>query len=298
MSRTPAEIYDQLNASKSSFEELNTFVVSSQVPGSTSDTATNLAVDVTSGSKVAIWRLWLWIMAVASWTVEVLFDRHTSEIKELIAAERPHTLRWYAEESKKWQYGYAMTWSDNRYLYEVDDPDARIVDYAAASERNGKVILKVAKNSGGTKAPLTSLEKAAFTEFWSKWKDAGVKLDIISQAADKLKVSIRIIRDRLVLDADNNLLRDNTINPITAAIEAFGDGLEFDGILRLSKLVDALQAAEGVIDVKITSAHWKPFDGSWTAVDMYVESTAGYFELSMGESTWEYIDNVEATVFD
>ena len=298
MSRTIAEIYDQLNASKSSFEELNDWVVSSGVSGSTEDNSVNLAVDVSSLSKVAIWRLWLWIMAVASWTVEVLFDRHTSAVKELIAAERPHTLRWYAEESKKWQYGYAMTWSDSKYSYTTDDPEARIIAYSAASERNGKVILKVAKDSGGAKSPLTALEKAAFVDFWAKWKDAGVKLDVVSQSADQLKVNIKIIRDRLVLDGNNNLLRDNAVNPINNAIQAFGQSLEFDGILRLSKLVDAIQAAEGVIDVKISAAWHKPSGGTYTAVDMFVESVAGYFELNLDNSNFEYVDNVEATVFD
>jgi len=296
--RTVAEIYDELNDQKSAFQELNTYVVSTEIPGSTADTATNLGTDVTSGSRVAIWRLWLWIFAYCSWLIEKLFDRHQSNIEEIIDAERPHTLRWYAEESKKWQYGYAMTWSGSAYSYAIDDPDARIVDYAAASERNGKVILKVAKDSGGTKVPLTSLEKAAFTDFWTKWKDAGVKLEIISQQADLLKVQLKIIRDRLVLDSSNNLLRDPSVNPVANAIKAFGDGLEFDGILRLSKLVDALQAAEGVIDVKLTAAWWKPYGGSYQAVDMFIESVSGHFVIDNDNSILTYVDNVEATVFD
>ena len=300
MSRTPAEIYDALNANKASFEELNTFIVSSQVPGSTVDTAQNLAVDAASGSKVAIWRLWLWIMAVGSWTVEVLFDRHKLHIEEILSTERPHTLRWYSEESKKYQNGYAMIWSDNKFNYATDDPDARIVKYAAASERNGKVILKVAKDSAGVKSPLTGEEKTAFTEFWSKWKDAGVKLEIVSQQPDVLKVNMIIIRDRPVLDADNNLIRDGSANPILAAIQAFGQALEFDGILRLSRLVDAIQAAEGVVDVKITNANHRPAGSyPWSPVNMYVESVAGYFELLYdGHSNFIYQDDVEASVFD
>lgn len=297
MSRV-AEIFDALNDRKSAFQELNSYVVSSEIPGSTADTATNLAVDVTSGSRVAIWRLWLWIFAYCSWIIEQAFYRHKAAVQEIIDAERPHTLRWYAEESKKWQCGYSMVWSGSKFAYSTDDPDARIVDYSAASERNGKVILKVAKDSGGTKVPLTNLEKAAFADFWTKWKDAGTKLEIISQAADQLKIQIKIIRDRLVLDASNNLLRDPSINPINDALEAFGNGLEFDGILRLSKLVDALQAAEGVTDVKLTAAWWKPAGGNYQAVDMFVESTSGHFVIDNDNSIFTYVDNVESTVFD
>lgn len=298
MARTISEIYDALNASKSSFEELNEYVVSTQVPGSTTDTAMNLAVDVTSKSKVTVWRLWLWIFAVGSWLVETLFDRHSSHINQVIDERRPHTVRWYADESKKFQYGHEMVWQDNRFIYEADDPDARLVKYAAASERGGKVLLKVAKDSGGTKVPFTASEKSAFELFWSKWKDAGVNLEIVSRPADQLKINIAIVRDRMVLDAQNNLLMDPSINPIQQAIETFGSSLEFDGILRLSKLVDHIQAAEGVIDVKLNGAWHKPDNGYYQTVNMYVESVAGYFAIDMANSTFEYYDNVEATIFD
>jgi hypothetical protein len=298
MARRIDEIYDALNASKASFEELDAFVVSTSVPGSTQDNASDLAIDVTSGSKVAVWRLWIWIFAVGSWLVEVLFDRHSSHINEVLDAKRVHTLRWYAEESKKYQYGYALSWIDNSYQYATSDSDSMIIKYAAASEKNGKVILKLAKDVGGTKTPLSTLEKSAVTEFWSKYKDAGVPLEIVSQAADQLKIYITIIRDRLVLDSSNNLLRDNSINPISLAISDFGNSLEFDGLLRLSKLVDAIQAAEGVIDVELTGAWHKPAGGSYSLVNMSVEAVAGYFELNYDDSLFTYQDNVEVTVFD
>jgi hypothetical protein len=298
MARSIADIYDALNASKSSFEELNEYIVTSEIPESTSDTAMNLAIDVTSKSKVAVWRLWLWIFAVGSWLVETLFDRHSSHINEVIDQRRPHTVRWYADQSKKFQYGHEMTWADNQYRYETDDPDARIVKYAAASERGGRVLLKVAKDAGGVKSPLTAQQKAAFELFWSKWKDAGVALEIVSQPADQLKIDIKIVRDRLALDAQNNLLRDPSVNPIQQAIDNFGSSLEFDGILRLSKLVDFIQAAEGVVDVKLNGAWHKPDNGTYKTVPIYVESVAGYFSIDLANSTFEYYDNVEATIFD
>jgi hypothetical protein len=242
--------------------------------------------------------LWLWIFAVGSWLVETLFDRHSSHINEVIDERRPHTVRWYADQCKRFQYGHDMVWSDNRFVYETDDPDARIVKYAAASERGGKVLLKVAKDSGGTKVPMTSQEKSAFELFWSKWKDAGVNLEIVSKPADLLKINITIVRDRMVLDAQNNLLRDPSVNPVAQALETFGASLEFDGILRLSKLVDYIQAAEGVTDVKLNGAWHKADNGYYNPVNIYVESVAGYFTIDMAGSEFEYYDNVETTIFD
>ncbi|MEI6899248.1 MAG: hypothetical protein WCL00_05180 [Bacteroidota bacterium] len=289
---TPQEIYNKLALVKASNQELKDYVTNTSIPGSVRDDFNTLATDLKSQSKVANWRLFLWIMAYASWLVEITFGKHKVDIANLLAAKRPHTLRWYSEESKKFQYGYAFTWKDDTYVYATDDPDARIIKYAAASEKNGKVVLKVAKEVSGAKAPLTNTEKTVFTEYWRKWRDAGVKVEIISQSADLLKITVTIVRDRLVLDATNHLLRDATINPIQQSIDNYGANLEFDGKIIISKLVDAIQAAEGVVDIKLTAAHVQPSGGSWTAVDMSVEAASGYFILSYTDSVMTFVDNI------
>ena len=293
---TIAEIYDRLATSKASMQELHDYLVDPNIPGSILDSYERLSIDAKTISKVANWRLWLWIMAVGSWTIEKLFVVHKNDITAILEAKRPHTRRWYAEESKKFQYGYPLIWNDNQYQYERYDADALIVKYAAASELNGKVILKVANEVGGVKVPLTFAQKSIFTEFWTRWKDAGVRLEIISQAADLLKVDLTIVRDRLVLDANNCLLRDSSINPFLLAIDEYSKNLEFDGIIRLSKIVDAIQAAEGIVDVKLASAWHKATGGSWAPVDMEIEAVSGYFDLSLSESTLEFIDNINVTV--
>jgi hypothetical protein len=298
MARTIKDIYNALNIVKASMQELHDYVLSTDYPGTIQDTAETLAIDVKSNSKVAVWRLWLWIMAVGSWIVEMLFDTHKAEVIGILSTQRPHTLRWYSEQSKLFQYGYPMLWAGTFYAYGIDDAESRIIKYAAASEQNGKVILKVAKEISGVKVPLSVIEKAAFGEFWARWKDAGVQIEVVSQAADVLKVNLTIIRDRLVLDSNNYLLRDNTVNPITQAIATFGGSLEFDGILRLSKLIDAIQAAEGVIDVQLDGAWHKPAGGSYTAVDIYVESVAGYFTVNYTDSSFVYIDNINVSIVD
>jgi hypothetical protein len=295
MTPTVGEIYNMLNAEKATMQSLNGYVVSTDIPGSIQDTDISLAKALKSNSKVAKWRLWLWLMAFASWLVETLFDRHTADIEARLADQRPHQVHWYAAESKKFQYGYAVSWINDRYGYAVDDPAARIIVYAAAREKNGKVIIKVKK---ANKAPLTGPEMDAFALFWTKWKDAGVKLQFVSQPADQLKITITIIRDRLVLDINNNLLRDPTINPITNAIAAFGESLEFDSIVYLSKLVDCLQLAEGVVDVKLTAASIKPNGGNWSSIDMEAESVAGDIDLSYSLSTFTYIDEVNVQVLN
>jgi len=295
MARKISEIYDRLNVVKSTFQELHDYVVDANNSYSVQDTWETLLADITSVSKVAVWRLWIWVFAVGSWIVESLFDSHKTEISNLLASKKPHTLRWYAEESKKFQYGYALTWIEEQYVYDRIDEASKIVKYAAAAERDGKVILKVAKEVNGVKAALDVTEKATFTEFWKQWKDAGVKLEIVSQAADYLKINITIVRDRLVLAGNNSLLRDASVFPIADAIAAYAGALEFDGVIMLSKLIDAIQGAEGVIDVKLNSAYHKPAGGTYSLVDMKVESVSGYFIIS-SDSSYTFVDNVNVSI--
>jgi hypothetical protein len=190
-----------------------------------------------------------------------------------------------------------MIWDGNFYKYNPVVPEAQIVQYAAASEQANKIILKVAKVTGDQKGVLNQLEKLAFIEFWSKWKDAGVLLEVISLPPDLLKVEMTIVRDRLVLDSLNRLLRDTSIYPIDEAIQAFGNNLEFDGILRLSKLVDAIQSAEGVVDVRLDNAWHKPAAGiDYVLVNMMVVQDSGYFEIDAVNSVITYIDSVDVDV--
>lgn len=295
MSRTITEIYDALCVSKASMQELHDFVVEGK-QGMILDNSAQLKIDLRSGSKVSVWRLWLWIIAVASWAVEQLFDAHKSEVSAMIANTKPHTLAWYASESLKYQHGYAPVRVDDVYQYDLIDENARLIKYAAAVEGRGKVTLKVAKNVDNQMTPLTVQEKSMFISFWNKWKDAGTRLEIISQSADILKINIEMVRDRLVLNSDNTLVRDNTINPVTNAINSFCANLEFDSILKLSRLVDVIQQAEGVVDVKLHSAHVKPAAGVYSEINMSAISNSGYFTLSIEDSTFTYHDNVSVEV--
>ncbi|NPV35068.1 MAG: hypothetical protein HPY80_00205 [Bacteroidales bacterium] len=297
MARTIAEIYDSLNKVKANMQELHAFVVDNN-PGNTMDNAETLLADLSNKSKVAIWRLWLWLMSVASWMVEKLFDIHKEEVEDIIARKRPHTLRWYAEESKKFQYGYCLEWLGDTFGYAADQPTAKIITYASASEVGDKVLIKVATGERPNIKPLSTIQLSAFKDYWAKWKDAGVKLEIVSLPADEIKVNMKIIRDRMILDHNNRLLRDSTINPIENAIASFGAGLEFDGLLRLSKLVDAIQSAEGVIDVQINDAWHRPSGGDWKPINMSVMPASGYFILDIDNSNIIYEDEVNVSIID
>lgn len=51
--------------------------------------------ELNSTSKTAIWRLWVYITAFVIHTLELIFDKHKSEVSEALRQLKPHTARWY-----------------------------------------------------------------------------------------------------------------------------------------------------------------------------------------------------------
>jgi len=265
MARTIEEIYDSLNQAKGNMVELGVYV---NGDANSIDTAKQLVNDVRTASKVAVWRLWLWIMAVGSWVVENLQDAHEEKINSIIANDKPHTLNWYAAESKKFQYGHVIEWLTDHFAYSTIDEAAKIVKYAAAIENTTVGITIKAMKEG--RAVLTVPELNAFASFWAKWKDAGVVLECISEPVDKLSFDATIYRDRSVLNEDNTLIADPTRNAVTDPANAYLESVNFNGTVYLLELIQMIKNQPGIKNVilsygRIESGTSGP-DGNWTVV--------------------------------
>ncbi len=74
MARTVKEIYNEMVLEKQSMSTLNGLH-----PGI--DNAQTLLTDLTTQSKVTIWRLLFFVTAVGIWIHEKLFDKHKEEIE-------------------------------------------------------------------------------------------------------------------------------------------------------------------------------------------------------------------------
>jgi hypothetical protein len=290
MSRTIAEIYDSLNTVKNNMTELKGYVT--ETSGTDMDTANNLALDAESGSKVAKWRLWLWIVAVASWLIENIVGSGELSLQAIINGQRPHNLRWYEEETNKWQYGHEIEWIDNDHWgYMVDDETARLVSAVSATQSgNGEVTIKAVKLVMGVLTPLTTLEKSSLEAFWAKWKDAGVEIVLVSAQPNQLELEATIVRDRLILDSDNTLLRNSSIYPITDAFDDYLEAVPFNGVIRITDIEQAVKQAEGIKDFVISSLSISPDGGVFTLVDREVVPTSGFANLLDGNLDFTYID--------
>lgn len=241
---------------------------------------------LTSTSKVAIWRLKAYVVAVCIWTLETLFDIHVTDVNETISKLKPHSLRWYAEKAVAFQYGFNLVddadYYDNTGIDETTINNSKVVDYAAVLEQERGLRMKVAKDDGTDLTALTTPELDAFKEYMKRIKDAGVRLNISSTAADGLRLGIDLYYNPLVLDSAGARLDGVAPEPIQDAVKNYLKNLPFNGVFLLQNLVDVLQKVDGVKIAHIISAQAQYGALPYQSFSVRYTPDSGYLRLLVG----------------
>ena len=257
--------------------------------------------ELNSTSKVAIWRLWVYIIAVAIWSLEKLFDQHRADIDKRLAELKPHTARWYRSKALAFQYGFDLlpdsdTFNNVGHTEEQIEA-SKIVKYSAVieSKNEGRLIVKIAGEQGEQLQPITDAQKQAFEAYLQEIKDAGVRLSVVNYQPDVLHLQMKIIYDPLVLDSNGQSIIHAT-KPVEETVKSYLKRLPFNGELVLAHLIDALQQAEGVKIPHLVLAQSKNITigggyGAFETIEISKIPTAGYFTIdNFNDIT--YVSNV------
>lgn len=282
MARTIQQIYDEIIAEKE-----NQPILSQLYPNAAENFA-QLIAQLTSSSRVAIWRLWAYTTACAIFLHELRFDTHRATIEQLIASAEAGTLRWYTQQARAFQYGDTLIFDSQtgRYKYPTVNSVLQIVAAAAAIERpDGVVVLKVAKYVAGNLVPLATAEQSAFAAYANQIKFAGTRLAIISSNADEVGVWYNIYYSPIVPLA--------TIKAtVEAAVAAYLKNLPFTGGINVQDLTSELAAVAGVQDAICFDAKARYGTLPFTSFAREYSTFAGYAQISAAyplSSTINYI---------
>jgi hypothetical protein len=265
MARTINEIYDAIIAEKETRTNLEGLTP-------VSDTSTQLLDDLNSDSKVAIWRLWAYITAVAMHVHEVLWDIFKADIEKIAASAPAGTPGWYHKKVLEYQHGDELVYVDQQYKYATIDLDNRIVARCAIDERaDGVVVVKVAKLDGTDLAPLSNDEKNGLISYVGKIKFAGTRSSVFTASPDVVNIVYNLYYDPIV-----PLVELQTA--IDAAMINFSANMPFNGVLNVNKFTDALQAVNGVKDpVFVSATDTAAISGAITTFTIEHRPSAGYF---------------------
>ena len=181
------------------------------------------------------------------------FDFHENIVSENAENSRPHTIRWYLDQAMNFLDGLDLQWIDGQFKYDttnVTDLEVRkIIDRCAVVEStDGELVFKVAKEISGVLGPLTSAEIVRLSKYLGLIKDAGNRIRIISNSADKLKAIIDVYVDVLVIDTatGRQLNVEETIYPVQDAINNYLSNLEFNGAFVRELIKDEIYKSIGV----------------------------------------------------
>lgn len=236
-------------------------------------------------SVVSVENLLFYIVAVASWVVERLIDVHKSEVDAALDALTPHRAKWYRDKTLGFLKGKTLYGETDKYdtsdMTESEIEVARVVKYAAVSENASSSILtiKVAGISNGRRAALDAATEQQLGNYLHEVKDAGVRINLINESADRFKCSLSICYDGL-------LEATSVAEAVLAAVQEYVENLPFNGMYSNMALVDAVQQVEGVKIAEVrSSAIMANGSDSWTPIDVRVVPNSGYMSAASSDVT-------------
>lgn len=241
-------------------------------------------------SKVSFESVLFDVFAFSLFMFEKLFDQHKTQIDTALYEQKSGTPRWYRNMALAFQHGFDLLDDSDKFdntAATIDQIEAsKIIKYCSVKEsfESNKLTIKVAGESGELLIPLTAPQLESFADYMQEIKYAGVRLNIVNNPADKLKLVMSIYRDVLVIDENGNSIK-NGGKPVETAIRAYMKSLPFDGELVLNDLIAKLRTVDGVNNAHIvnaTSSHWNSIDlgfSEFAPINVRTVPMSGYFEI-------------------
>lgn len=273
MARTILEIQDEMIAGKVAMSELNSLQPNI-------DSAQNFLDDLTSASKVAVWRTMFFVVSVGIWTLEKLLDAHKAWVEARALELIVGNVSWYARIALEFQYGDALVFDGKVFKYPTVNTSNQIVKLVAINEIEETLLIKVASLDGSNDPiELTVPEFTSFKAYMHKRKFAGTDLSFISRTADLLRIQYRVYIDPLVMNLSGELISNPSIKPVEVAINNYCKQLPFNGEFSVTQLTDKIQMAAGVVDPVYQTAQSQYGVNPFVSISDYYQPNAGYLKI-------------------
>lgn len=242
-SKTTSQWYDWLLNEKANVSELDAYT-------SGPANASSLFAALTNKSKVAMWALWLWLVAVTARALEDLFDTHKAEVQALAEAAIAGNDAWLRNQVLLFETNNTtLTVSPNRTaVYASSNVDNRVVKFCAIVAQRGKAIVKVAgADVNGQPVKLSDAVMVQLNTYLDRIRFAGTQVAAMSKDADEMAISGTIYYNGVASVTDVQ-------DAVKQAIKDYLGSLPFNGAVSLEKLTDAIQAVPNVSDLKVAFA--------------------------------------------
>ncbi len=274
------EIQQEILQAKSDASALNALEVLT-----TSEQTLNSA---TTTSKVAVWRLWVWIFAFVIWLNEKIVTQNALN-------SRPQNLPNFRAAVLNFRDGLDLVWKDGAFSYDLtsvtDAEERKIIDRCAVIESDdGELVVKVATDNSGNLEPVTPAQKTRVLTYLKQIKVPGVKIRLINENADNLKASLTVYVDPLIIDLSTGQLLNTSdeVYPVKEAIKSYLENLEFNGAFVKDYFREEIKNAEGINLCVVDLLEWKFAAFPFTAIGEWKVPESGYFKIEETDLTINY----------
>lgn len=239
-------------------------------------------------SSVSIESILFFIVAACCHVLEVIFEQHKRDVEDKIAMAVVASVPWYYKMALAFQYGDSLVLNERtqQYEYASVDESKQVVKYAAVRDKGTSVQILVSGDQGGSPVALSNDVLTVFKQYMNRVKVAGVILNITSKESDNVTVTATITIDPLVLNENGELLSDGS-KPVEEAITSYLKHIIYGGTFNKTKLVDVIQAVEGVVDVELEECKYRPANSlEWTVLsgNNYTGNSGSYIPIDLANS--------------
>lgn len=219
-----------------------------------------------------------YVWAVCAWAVEQLVGRHKEEIMAELEEQVAHRPKWYRDKVLAFMANTELPADSDRYdttgMTASDIAARRVVRHAVAVENKNSsaLTIKVAGESGGKRQPLDDVTAKQLQAYISEIKDAGVRVVLVNQTADKFFCSVDIYYNAMLTESEVKAACEETVKD-------YIENLPFNGEYTNMALVDRLQQVDGVKIVELRSSSSLSGNNDTARVEINARRTpvAGYF---------------------
>lgn len=213
-----------------------------------------------------------YIVAYIVWLRETALDSWREDVDATAVATRYGTKEWWHKIALTWQDGDMTSVIDGGVAYATLDETKQKVKFCAVVEDGRTLYLRVASGVSPNLSPLTEEELIRFQSYLNDVKPLGIRAVAQSYQSDFLSIATNIYYDgeRIATDVETE---------VKAAIENYLASIVFGGMIYKSKMIDAIQAVNGVKDVEIISIACTPSGGTTVWMDRCYQPKAGWAKV-------------------
>ena len=241
-------------------------------------------------SAVSLENLLFYIVAACHYVLESIFEKFTQDVEQKISRAVVASIPWYFDKAKAFQYGDALVLNPRTFGYEYAkiDTSKQRVKYVAVRDRGASIEMLVSTEQSGKPTPLSDEVLTAFKHYINAIKIAGVVINVRTRKADELSIAVKVVVDPLKINRQGVDIASSE-KVVEHAIENYLADIVYGGTFNKTKLVDAIQRVDGVVDVALGVCKYKAGDEFKEIAGNNYTAVGGSFIAGGLDKTIEYV---------